>query len=103
MHDYRGYLEGLCPPDADWGGGPDLDAQALIDSYFNGLTDEKLRTFDPGFSDKALMTWDGHFAPEGLLYLFGTRGKAIDIEAYRQCALKHMVERGLLGPRQPCR
>ena len=53
-------------------------------AYFDAMSEEKMRQYDPSWSDAVLMAWDDNFTDEGTLFLPCSESSDVDIERYRK-------------------
>jgi hypothetical protein len=59
-------------------------------AYFDRMSDEKIRQYDPSWADEELIRWDGNFRDDGFLMLFCCE-RDVDVKEYRQ-VLEECIE-----------
>lgn len=73
---------------------PPDETDINLRAYFAGISDARLRQYDPAWSDEQTIAWDGNFRSDGALMLVCCE-RDVEIAEYRAVLEEHLLLRGI--------
>src|SRR3990172_8257438 len=76
-------------------GVPMDETDVSLRAYLVGLSDQRLREYDPRWTDAQVIAWDGNFRSDGALMLVCCE-RDVEIDEFRRVLEEHLRFRGVL-------